>query len=82
MTVIDPKILEQLKAIGIEVPPEGGAVWLNLKSVDVSQLPSMKARQEALMKIRDLLKAELEDSLVKLDNAYEQLERSKNGGGV
>jgi hypothetical protein len=82
VTVIDPKILEQLKAIGIEVPPEGGAVWLNLKSVDVSQLPSMKARQEALMKIRDLLKAELEDSLVKLDNAYEQLERSKNGGGV
>lgn len=80
--MIDPKILEQLKAIGIEVPPEGGAVWLNLKSVDVSQLPSMKARQEALMKIRDLLKAELEDSLVKLDNAYEQLERSKNGGGV
>lgn len=81
MIVIDPKILEQLKALGIEVPPEGGAVWLNLKPVDVSQLPSMKARREALEQIRDLLKAELNDALVKLDLAHEQLERTKNGGG-
>lgn len=80
--MIDPKVIEQLKAIGIEVPPEGGAVWLNLKSVDASQLPSMKARREAMEKIQDILKTELEDSLVKLDQAYEQLERMKHGGGV
>jgi len=80
--VIDPKVLEQLRAIGIDVPPEGGAVWLNLKSVDPNTLPHVREQRAALERIRSLLSAELDDTLAKIDAAHEQLERAKNGGGV
>ena len=80
--MIDPKVLEQLRAIGIDVPPEGGAVWLNLKPVDPNTLPHVREQRAALEKIRDHLRAELDDTLAKIDAAHEQRERAKNGGGV
>lgn len=49
--------------------------------MDAANLPSVKAQREMLIKLRDVLKNQLEVDLIKLDHAHEELARLKNGGG-
>lgn len=75
---IDPKILEQLKSLGID---PSKPTWVSTQPMDAANLPSVKAQREMLAKLRDVLKNQLEIDLIKLDQAQEELARLKNGGG-
>jgi hypothetical protein len=79
--VIDPKVLEQLKAAGID-PESVSSQWIETPSVDLGSLPTMQRQRELLLKLREHLRTELEENVSKLGQAHEQLERLKNGGGV
>ena len=77
--MIDPEVLKRLKELGIE--PDK-TQWVQTKPFNATDLPAVQHQRELLMKLRDTLKAQLEDDLVKLDRAHEEYERLKNGGGV
>jgi hypothetical protein len=77
--VLDPKILEKLRQLGIN--PEQ-AQWVETQPIRLSSLPVVQRQRELMEKLRDVLKAELEENLIRLDRAREEYERLKNGGGI
>lgn len=77
--MLDPKILEKLRQLGIN--PEQ-AQWVETQPIRLSSLPVVQRQRELMEKLRDVLKAELEENLIRLDRAREEYERLKNGGGI
>jgi hypothetical protein len=78
--MLDPEMLRKLKELGIDPGPEGQ--WVQTRPFNAAELPSIKRQRELLAKLRDVLKAQLEQDLTKLDQAREEYERLKNGGGT
>lgn len=76
--MIDPTVLAKLKELGIE--PEKGQ-WVVTRPIKLTDLPSIQRQRELLSKLRDILKTQLEEDLTKLDQAHEEYQRLKNGGG-
>lgn len=56
--------------------------WVQTRPFNAADLPTMQRQRELLAKLRDVLKAQLEEDLIKLDQAREEYERLKNGGGL
>lgn len=77
--MIDPELLKKLEAMGLN---PGEARWVETDPLNLNDLPTMQRQRELLVQLRDILKAQLADDLSKLDAAHEQLERTKNGGGL
>lgn len=77
--MIDPELLKKLEALGLK---PGEAKWVETHPFDVNELPSVQKQRELLVKLKEVLQAELNENLVKLDAAREQQERLKNGGGA
>lgn len=76
---MDPKLLEKLKALGIN---PGDPTWTTTNPLDAAQLPTVQRQRELLTQIRDALKAQLVEDTTKLEQAHIELERAKNGGGA
>ena len=79
VTVIDPEVLAKLKALGIE--PGGTPTWVETKPLDAAKLPSVQRQRDLIAQLRDVLKAQLDDDVLKLEQAHIDLERVRNGGG-
>lgn len=80
MIVIDPEVLAKLKALGVNL--EGAPTWMETRPLDVANLPSVLRQREVLTQLREVLEAQLNDDLLKLEQARIDLERIKNGGGT
>ena len=78
--MIDPKILERLRELGIE--PGDTPRWVDTGPLNAAELPSVKESREALAKLRDVLRAQVEEDLAKIDRAHLELEKLKHGGGA
>lgn len=77
--MIDPELLKRLEALGLKT---GDAQWVETQPVDINELPTVQKNRELLMKLRELLQAELAENQSRLEAALEQRERMKNGGGA
>ena len=79
--MIDPKLLEKLKALGIDT--EGGASpqWIETQPINLKDLPVVQQHREILQRLRDTLVSQLEEDQLKLEEAHRELERAKRRGG-
>ena len=77
--MIDPELIKKLEALGIK---PGETRWVETAPVEVGELPTVQKQRELLVRLKEVLQAELSENLAKLDAVREQRERLKNGGGA